>query len=106
MSKLIRHCVCSLTHGYQTAKKKISSTAIFFESMPYQVNPETGLVDYDRLEEHAKLFRPNVLICGGSAYTRDWDYPRLRKVCPAQWFWCGIEGVQCEVTTLEGCCGL
>lgn len=69
-----------LTHGYQTAKKKISSTAIFFESMPYQTNPESGYVDYEKIEEHARLFRPNVLICGGSAYPRDWDYARLRKI--------------------------
>ena len=48
--------------------------------MPYQTNPETGYVDYAKIEDHARLFRPNVLICGGSAYPRDWDYARLRKV--------------------------
>ncbi|KAJ1650029.1 glycine hydroxymethyltransferase shm1 [Dispira simplex] len=69
-----------LTHGYQTAKKKISSTSIYFQSMPYQVNPETGYIDYERLEENAKLFRPKVLICGASAYPRDFDYARLRKI--------------------------
>eukprot|EP01134_Creolimax_fragrantissima_P002645 CFRG2645T1 len=69
-----------LTHGYQTAKKKISATSIFWQSMPYQVNPETGYVDYDRLEDHASNFRPNVLIMGGSAYPRDWDYARMRKI--------------------------
>lgn len=69
-----------LTHGYQTAKKKISSSAIYFESMPYQVNQTTGYIDYDTLEANAKLFRPQLLICGASAYPREWDYARLRKI--------------------------
>ncbi|KAI9142087.1 serine hydroxymethyltransferase [Paraphysoderma sedebokerense] len=69
-----------LTHGYQTAKKKISSSSIYFESMPYQVDHKTGYIDYDRLEENAMLFRPKLVICGASAYPRDWDYARLRKI--------------------------
>lgn len=69
-----------LTHGFQTSKKKISSTSIFFESMPYQVDPESGLVDYDQLERNASLFHPKIIICGGSAYPREWDYARLRKI--------------------------
>jgi glycine hydroxymethyltransferase len=66
-----------LTHGYQTSKRKISSTSIFFESMPYQVDPVTGLIDYNKLAENARLFHPKVLICGASAYPREWDYERL-----------------------------
>ncbi|KAJ2157657.1 glycine hydroxymethyltransferase shm1 [Coemansia sp. RSA 552] len=69
-----------LTHGYQTDKKKISSSSIYFQSMPYRVDMNSGLIDYDRLEENAELYRPQLLICGASAYPRDFDYPRLRKI--------------------------
>jgi glycine hydroxymethyltransferase len=69
-----------LTHGYQTDKKKISGTSIFFESMPYRVSNQTGYIDYDALEETASLFRPKLLLCGGSAYPRDYDYPRLKSI--------------------------
>eukprot|EP00934_Nitzschia_sp_Nitz4_P005218 Nitzschia sp. Nitz4//scaffold33_size148984//123939//125538//NITZ4_002946-RA/size148984-processed-gene-0.146-mRNA-1//1//CDS//3329548481//5208//frame0 len=69
-----------LTHGFQTGKKKVSATSVYFESMPYVVSVETGLIDYDEMEKRAKMFLPKLLIAGGSAYPREWDYKRMREI--------------------------
>ena len=69
-----------LTHGFQTAKKKVSATSVYFESMPYVVSQETGYIDYDELERRAKMFLPKLIIAGGSAYPREWDYARFRQI--------------------------
>lgn len=53
-----------LSHGFMTATKKISATSIFFESMPYRLDPSTGLIDYDKLAENARLFKPKMIIAG------------------------------------------
>lgn len=52
----------------------------YFETFPYQVDIETGIIDYDTLEKNAKLYRPKVLVAGTSAYCRLIDYGRMRKI--------------------------
>ncbi|KIJ27924.1 hypothetical protein M422DRAFT_270862 [Sphaerobolus stellatus SS14] len=69
-----------LTHGYYTAKKKMTASSIYFQSLPYGLDPKTQLIDYQNLATQARLFKPRLLICGASAYPRDWDYAALRKI--------------------------
>jgi glycine hydroxymethyltransferase len=62
---------------------RISAVSTYFETFPYRVNLETGIIDYDRLEENALMYRPKIIIAGTSAYCRDFDYARFRKICDA-----------------------
>lgn len=69
-----------LSHGYQTPQRKISAVSTYFETFPYRVNLETGLIDYDQLEQNALMYRPKVLVAGTSAYCREIDYARMREI--------------------------
>ena len=70
-----------VSHGYHThSGKKISAASMYFQTLPFKVHPETGLIDYEKLEEIAVLYRPKILICGGSSYPREWNYARFRHV--------------------------
>ena len=69
-----------MSHGYQTATKKISMVSRYFESMPYRLDETTGIIDYDQMEKSAELFRPKLIVAGASAYSRLIDYERIRKI--------------------------
>jgi glycine hydroxymethyltransferase len=68
-----------LTHGYATPTKKISNSAIYFESKPYIVGKDF-LIDFEELERRADEFKPHLIIVGASAYPRDFDYERFRQI--------------------------
>lgn len=64
-----------LSHG-----SPVNSSGILYNQIGYQVDEETGLVDYDKMEELALKEKPKLIIAGASAYSRDWDYERMRKI--------------------------
>ena len=64
-----------LTHG-----SPVNFSGKLYEAHFYGVKKDTGIVDYEMLEQKARTEKPKLIICGASAYSRDWDYERLRKV--------------------------
>ena len=64
-----------LTHG-----SAVNFSGKLYKPTFYGVVPETGLIDYDTLEQQARTHKPKLIICGASAYSRDWDYKRIRAV--------------------------
>ncbi|WP_420147808.1 serine hydroxymethyltransferase [Spirosoma sp.] len=71
----------NLSHGgHLTHGSPVNISGKYFRPTFYGVEKETGVINYDVVEETAKLERPKMLICGASAYSRDWDYARLRAI--------------------------
>lgn len=60
---------------------RISAVSTYFETFPYRVNLETGIIDYDQMETNAQMYRPKVIVGGPSAYCRLFDWARMRKIC-------------------------
>jgi glycine hydroxymethyltransferase len=70
-----------LSHGgHLTHGSPVNFSGKLYQPFFYGVSKETGLVDYDQLEEVALREKPKMIICGASAYSRDWDYARIRQV--------------------------
>lgn len=69
-----------LSHGYQTPTKKISAISKYFETLPYRLDESTGLIDYQKLEDLATLYRPKIIIAGTSAYSRLIEYKRMKEI--------------------------
>ena len=65
-----------LTHG-----SPVNASGILYKAVAYGLDPETGLVDYDNMERLALEHKPKLIIGGASAYSREWDYARMRAIC-------------------------
>jgi glycine hydroxymethyltransferase len=76
-----------LSHGYQIPNKKISMISKYFETYPYRLDESTGLIDYDKLQETALLYRPKLIVSGTSAYSRLIDYKRMREISDSIGAW-------------------
>lgn len=71
----------NLAHGgHLSHGSPVNFSGLMFEALEYNVKEDTGLVDYDQMEEVALRERPKLIIGGASAYSREWDYARMRKI--------------------------
>ncbi len=71
----------NLSHGgHLSHGSPVNFSGLVFNAIEYNVDAETGLVDYDHMEEVARRERPKLIIGGASAYTREWDYARMRRL--------------------------
>ena len=71
----------NLSHGgHLSHGSPVNFSGLVFQALEYNVCAETGLVDYDQMEEVARRERPKLIIGGASAYSREWDYARMRRL--------------------------
>jgi len=74
----------NLDHGGHLSHGSLVNTSgIIYKPVGYNLNKETGRVDYDEMERLALEHKPKMIIGGGSAYSREWDYARMRKIADA-----------------------
>jgi len=70
-----------LSHGgHLSHGSPVNSSGIFYKPVGYKVEEATGLINYDKMETLALEVRPKLIIAGASAYSRDWDYKRMREI--------------------------
>ena len=70
-----------LSHGgHLSHGSTVNSSGILYNPVAYEVEKETGVVDYNKMEETAHRVKPKMIIAGASAYSRDWDYQRMRDI--------------------------
>jgi glycine hydroxymethyltransferase len=70
-----------LSHGgHLSHGSPVNSSGILYRQVSYGVNKETGLIDYDQMEKTALAEKPKLIIAGASAYSRDWDFERMRDI--------------------------
>ena len=70
-----------LSHGgHLSHGSPVNSSGILYNAISYGLKEETGMIDYDAMEEIALRERPKMIIGGASAYSREWDYARMRKI--------------------------
>ncbi|MEQ9302081.1 MAG: serine hydroxymethyltransferase [Cyclobacteriaceae bacterium] len=70
-----------LSHGgHLTHGSAVNFSGKLYDPYFYGVEQDTGLIDYDKVEQTALAEKPRLMICGASAYSRDWDYERLRAI--------------------------
>lgn len=73
-----------LSHGgHLSHGSPVNSSGLLYRPVAYKVNEETGRVDYDEMERVALQEKPKLIIAGASAYSRDWDYARMRNIADA-----------------------
>ena len=71
----------NLSHGgHLSHGSPVNFSGLVFHALEYNVKEDTGLVDYDQMEEVALRERPKLIIGGASAYSHEWDYARMRKI--------------------------
>lgn len=70
-----------MSFGYHSGRVKVSAASIIYETLPYNVDLNTGVIDYADLESTATRFRPRVIVAGASSYCQNIDYARIREIC-------------------------